>query len=88
MLVSVALPAERQRIRELLTLIPPGEESKTKELLRALKDLWGVHPGEKIVVFTTYLGSVDSLASRDRPVVSECWRGRTQRRRPRGQTRR
>ncbi|MGI8961541.1 MAG: SNF2-related protein [Bryobacteraceae bacterium] len=60
-LVSVALPAERQRIRDLLALIPKGDESKTKELLRALGDLWGVHPGEKIVVFTTYLGSVDSL---------------------------
>jgi hypothetical protein len=63
MLVSVALPAERQRILELLKPIPDGEESKTKELLRALKDLWAVHPGEKIVVFTTYLGSVDSLQS-------------------------
>jgi superfamily II DNA or RNA helicase len=63
MLVSVALPAERQRIRDLLKLIPETEESKTKELLRALKDLWAVHPREKIVVFTTYLGSVDSLHS-------------------------
>ncbi len=61
MLVSVALPAERQRIRDLLKLIPEGDESKTKELLRALGDLWAVHPGEKIVVFTTYLGSVDAL---------------------------
>jgi hypothetical protein len=61
MLVSVALPAERQRIRDLLKLIPDDEESKTKELLRALNDLWAVHPREKIVVFTTYLGSVDSL---------------------------
>jgi superfamily II DNA or RNA helicase len=61
MLVSVALPAERQRIRDLLALIPPGDESKTQELLRALGDLWGIHPGEKIVVFTTYLGSVDAL---------------------------
>jgi superfamily II DNA or RNA helicase len=61
MLVSVALPAERQRIRDLLQLIPGGEESKTRELLRALSDLWAVHPREKIVIFTTYLGSVDSL---------------------------
>jgi superfamily II DNA or RNA helicase len=61
MLVSVALPAERQRIRNLLALIPSGHESKTQELLRAFGDLWGIHPGEKIVVFTTYLGSVDAL---------------------------
>jgi hypothetical protein len=61
MLVSVALPAERQRIRNLLALIPSGHESKTQELLQAFGDLWGIHPGEKIVVFTTYLGSVDAL---------------------------
>jgi superfamily II DNA or RNA helicase len=60
-LVSVALPAERRRILDLLELIPRAEESKTRELLRALGDLWAVHPGEKIVVFTTYLGSVDAL---------------------------
>ncbi|MBM4089901.1 MAG: DEAD/DEAH box helicase [Planctomycetes bacterium] len=62
-LVSVALPAERRRIFDLLNLIPRAEESKTLELLRALGDLWAVHPGEKIVVFTTYLGSVDALRS-------------------------
>jgi SNF2 family DNA or RNA helicase len=60
-LVSVALPAERRRILDLLELIPRADESKTLELLRALSDLWAVHPGEKIVVFTTYLGSVDAL---------------------------
>lgn len=60
-LVAVALPAERQRIRELLAVIPGGHESKTQELLTALGALWAVHPAEKIVIFTTYLGSVDSL---------------------------
>ena len=60
-LVSLALPEERRRIRELLKIIPQAAESKTLELLRALGDLWAVHPGEKIVVFTTYLGSVDAL---------------------------
>ena len=60
-LVSVALPEERRRIKELLEQLPLGEESKTKELLRALSDMWAVHPDEKIVVFTTYLGSVDML---------------------------
>lgn len=61
MLVSMALPEERQRIRDLLQLIPEGEESKTKELIQALGELWKVHPDEKIVVFTTYLGSLAAL---------------------------
>jgi len=60
-LVSVALPAERRRIMELLQVIPRADESKSLELLRALGDLWAVHPAEKIVVFTTYLGSVEAL---------------------------
>ena len=68
-LVSVALPAERRRILELLKIIPRAAESKTLELLRALGDLWAVHPGEKIVVFTTYLGSVDALKNGHRPPI-------------------
>lgn len=62
-LVSVALPAERGRIKELLDKLPLGNETKTNELLRGLADLWAVHPDEKIVIFTTYLGSVDTLQS-------------------------
>jgi len=61
MLVSLALPAERKRIHDLMQTMPRGQESKTQEVLRALGDLWAVHPGEKIVIFTTYLGSVDAL---------------------------
>jgi ERCC4-related helicase len=60
-LVATALPAERQRIRELLQVMPTTAESKTQELLRAVTALWAVDPCEKIVVFTTYLGSVDAL---------------------------
>lgn len=60
-LVSVAIPAERRRIQELLTMLPRKDESKTQEVLRGIGDLWAVHPGEKIVIFTTYLGSVDTL---------------------------
>ncbi|MHB1423870.1 MAG: DEAD/DEAH box helicase [Gemmataceae bacterium] len=60
-LVSVAIPAERRRIQELLAMLPRKDESKTQELLRGIGDLWAVHPGEKIVIFTTYLGSVDTL---------------------------
>jgi ERCC4-related helicase len=60
-LVSVAIPAERRRIQELLAMLPTKDESKTQEVLRGLGDLWAVHPDEKIVIFTTYLGSVDTL---------------------------
>ena len=60
-LVAVALPEERKRIRALLNELPSGIESKTDELLRGLGDLWRSNPQEKVVVFTTYLGSVDTL---------------------------
>ena len=60
-LVAVAIPAERRRIQELLAMLPQVSESKTQEVLRGIGDLWAVHPDEKIVIFTTYLGSVDTL---------------------------
>ncbi len=60
-LVAVALPEERKRIRALLDELPGGTESKTEELLRGLGDLWRSNAQEKIVIFTTYLGSVDTL---------------------------
>lgn len=59
--VSVALPEERKRIGNLLAEMPAGIESKTEELLRGLGDLWRSNPQEKVVVFTTFLGSVDTL---------------------------
>jgi hypothetical protein len=62
-LVSVALPEERKRIRELLAEMPAGTESKTEEILRGLGELWQSNASEKVVIFTTYLGSVDTLRS-------------------------
>ncbi len=59
--VSVALPEERKRISALLAGMPEGIESKTGELLRGLGDLWRSNPSEKVVIFTTFLGSVDTL---------------------------
>jgi superfamily II DNA or RNA helicase len=59
--VSVALPEERKRITALLAGMPGGMESKTEELLRGLGDLWRSNPTEKVVIFTTFLGSVDTL---------------------------
>ncbi len=60
-LVSVALPEERRRIRELLAKFPSGVETKAGVLIDALTLLWSANPDEKVIVFTTYLGSVDSL---------------------------
>lgn len=59
--VSLALPEERQRIRALLEAFPAGHETKCEKLLRALGTLWRENPGEKVVVFATYLGTVDLI---------------------------
>jgi SNF2 family DNA or RNA helicase len=62
-MVSFALPEERRRIQELLHRFPQGMETKTRVLLGALQQLWNVNPEEKVVVFTTYLGSIDGLST-------------------------
>jgi len=60
-LVSLALPEERRRIRELLDSHPEGAETKSAVLVSALRDIWQLNPEEKIVVFATYLGSVEAI---------------------------
>ncbi len=59
--ITFTLPEERKRILDLLVLIPVGEESKARELVRGLRTIFNVNPREKIVIFTTYLGSVNVL---------------------------
>ena len=62
MLVSVALPAERQRIPAIFDSHSwRGGEQDPGNCFGRLGDLWDFHPPEKIVIFTTYLGSVSSL---------------------------
>ncbi len=61
--VAFGLPEERQRISEVLTKFPNQIETKTTVLLHALNQLWQQEPNEKIVIFTTYLGSVDIIQS-------------------------
>ena len=61
MLVVVALPEERQRILELLNQFPDGIESKTSMLVHALRQIWQQNPLEKIVIFATYLGTVEAI---------------------------
>ena len=61
MAVQVALPHERRRIQALLTEFPVARESKVEKLLTALGALWRQDPSEKIVIFATYLGTVELL---------------------------
>ena len=61
--VDVHLPEERQRIAELLTVFPEQRETKAQKLLDWLGTLWRQNPNEKIVIFATYLGTVDLLAN-------------------------
>lgn len=61
MLVAVSLPQERQRILELLGQFPDGIESKTAMLVHAVRQIWQQNPNEKVVVFATYLGTVETI---------------------------
>lgn len=59
--VELALPEERQRISALLTKFPPESETKVKNLIKALGTLWQQDATERVVIFATYLGSVEML---------------------------
>lgn len=59
--VNVALPEERLRITDLLSAFPKVPETKAEKLLRGLGVLWNQNPAEKIVIFATYLATVDLL---------------------------
>ncbi|MDA0524209.1 DEAD/DEAH box helicase [Methanococcoides alaskense] len=63
MLVALGVPEERQRIRELMTKCPEGIETKTAVLINALKQIWAQNPDEKVVIFATYLGTVETIKS-------------------------
>lgn len=60
--VDLHLPEERMRIRELLELFPAQQETKVQKLLDGLGTLWRQNPNEKIVIFATYLGTVDLIS--------------------------
>lgn len=60
--VGVALPEERHRIAELLAAFPNQQETKVEKLLRALGALWNQNSNERIVIFATYLATVDLLS--------------------------
>jgi len=59
--VALCLPEERQRIRALLARYPWQTETKVQKLIHALGTLWKRDPAERVVVFATYLGTVEML---------------------------
>jgi superfamily II DNA or RNA helicase len=60
--VELHLPEERLRIGDLLDAFPQKRETKMQKLLDGLGILWQQNPNEKVVVFATYLGTVDLIA--------------------------
>src|SRR5262249_18041051 len=59
--IGLHLPEERTRIMELLASFPSARETKIDKLLSGFGVLWRQNPQEKIVVFATYLGTVDLI---------------------------
>lgn len=60
--VKLHLPEERMRIGDLLRVFPAERETKMQKLLDGLGTLWRQNQDEKIVVFATYLGTVEMIA--------------------------
>ena len=60
--MALSLPEERMRIAELLAAFPQDRETKIDKLLRGLGALWEQNPNEKVVIFATYLATVDLLS--------------------------
>ena len=60
--VEFALPEERQRIMSLLKSFPSTAESKVEKLINALGVLWKQNIKERVVIFATYLGTVELIA--------------------------
>ncbi len=60
--VELHLPEERLRIGDLLRVFPQQRETKAQKLLDGLGYLWRQNPNEKIVIFATYLGTVELIA--------------------------
>lgn len=60
--VALSLPEERLRIADLLAVFPQDRETKIEKLLRGLGALWNQNSSEKVVIFATYLATVDLLS--------------------------
>lgn len=61
-IVDLHLPEERNRIKDLLSRFPAQRETKVQKMLDGLGTLWRQNSNEKIVIFATYLGTVDIIS--------------------------
>jgi superfamily II DNA or RNA helicase len=59
--VDLHLPEERLRINDLLQTFPHSRETKVQKLVDGLGTLWRQNAHEKVVIFATYLGTVDLI---------------------------
>jgi len=59
--INIGLPVERERIYSLLENFPKDQETKVVKLLQGLGALWRQNDRERIVIFATYLGTVELL---------------------------
>jgi superfamily II DNA or RNA helicase len=55
------IPGEATRVRNLVRLVPDGTDRKFDTLVRAVEDLRGINPVEKIVIFTQYRETLEYL---------------------------
>jgi len=60
--IALSLPEERLRIADLLAVFPQDQETKVEKLLRGLGALWNQNSNEKVVIFATYLATVDLIS--------------------------
>lgn len=60
-IVDVQLPKERLLIKDVLASFPSARETKAQKLMEGLGFLWRQNPREKVVIFATYLGTVDLI---------------------------
>jgi superfamily II DNA or RNA helicase len=60
-LATVAIPGEREMILDLLRYYPTSMETKVQEMNRLLATLWRENANEKVVIFATFLGTVEML---------------------------
>ncbi len=55
------IPDEARKVRELIQMVPEGNDRKFDTLIRAIEQIRREHPEEKIIVFTQYRETLEFL---------------------------